>query len=1603
MSDTVNSEVTERLKKSLDLYERALLHLDDPGNKHVDLGADECGVPKNKDLYVLSDGQERFSYRMFQKIKEMIGQGPSVVVKDSALMQQEQDFADPTFLRCDFVGSVPKSAERSVQKQFAKFVEDCYKDVREKGNNPMFLTLGAIRWKIHRNVHGSPESVMITSPLLIFPIKLIRGADQSVPVKIEFTDDEIFVNESFYRLFSEMNPSQMDRFPLPEGYVRELGDISTFDLPKYFAQVAGYVADHQPKGGATVFEFLPDFVAVSKYTHDDICMYRDIRRNEEKILESPLIRKVFAGENSENDFSGMGTEPRFVLRYDSVQKEIADRVIAKGECVKVQGPPGTGKTQTIANMIASALYAQKRVLFVSRKTPALEEVFDKLPKQISRFALLIKEDSETASAKMNKNDVQQDLRDTLRYSLDNVNKNQVKGSDEALRTYVKEDIVKLNTYKRLMFNDVLKNGYSFYDAIVNVMKAPEAPAVPFDAPSPAFLLKADTASFVRMDSIVDNAAKTLLTATRNYAFLPSHSPHFGVREEKTHQTFVFDKGLYVKVYNVLAELVKKFPEAEGFSLYDYECVSRIEFDEATVAKYLTLSDLELLAKRLQEAVTVIKQLEEKGYYKRYASLFEDSFFERFIAPPIFSADSAFDDLALSSLEEILSSFDDHVINRVRRNKKKVLELMASYNAECETIRTLEPIFLELYGEDVFADPKKMETFADLGKKLEKFFGKEIDTIPALAFGAKSAYKKLLDLLPRYAPIKFSRITEVMQAFMGIVKAKENISAILSELSVTVELTFEEKDLPKLFALLGLNEKGVIFEDAVDECRKIRAFVKDTFEPNDHYFVRSLLAHGTVAEVKELLAVADVYREYVKAAIACNVVAAEADLTILDEKGHPTLKEIESIFYGICGISLLKNVKDKMPLIKELAAVKNEITEVINSLLAYASEYLDKKYLSVSIYGDLKKVRADDLLLFAEHANDETMKNAMFDYHTLLKGWRDQSLEFFFRPFETGAVKYDGKYSFNEIFFHSFYALVVSAIEKISEKKTELFGLVSKIPSGTGEACGRKHYAEADAMFGLGRGEISAEAKEDIMHDLRVIYDTYASFKNTYSDRRLFEIVNDFKTHEYGMLANNRDLIALSEIDRITKLKEKYAFNVFEANKSAYKNTRLLFKHEAARILALKRCFIMSPATVSTFLYGDQYADFDLVIFDEASQIEPQHLIPALFRAKQCVVIGDEYQMPPMRYFVNQGGGKDPDEDERFEKVASALDLMNQPGNKMANFVLRCHYRSNSESLIAYSQRYYPEMLTFPSVFSYSKTLGVRDLYVPNGVGVGGVNEEEAMTVIKVLERHLEETPDATVGVMTFGVAQADRINALLLSMPKLRSELIEKYGEEGFFVKPIDKLQGREVDHVVMSMTYSRNARGSFGSFGSLDRSNCGENVFNVAASRAKNMLTVIHSYTAEEIAASNKQSAGYLSDFLRIVREQSAKDGAEEGIIRSEVGEISANYFVQDVKKFIVENCGIAPSRILLNYGVTEKSLRIPIVILDEAGTKGKLAIFCEDKPIVAKKEVSYVDYAIRYKESLIQDRGWGEDHSIRVFAYDWLHYEKEREILKDFVNNNK
>ena len=464
---------------------------------------------------------------------------------------------------------------------------------------------------------------------------------------------------------------------------------------------------------------------------------------------------------------------------------------------------------------------------------------------------------------------------------------------------------------------------------------------------------------------------------------------------------------------------------------------------------------------------------------------------------------------------------------------------------------------------------------------------------------------------------------------------------------------------------------------------------------------------------------------------------------------------------------------------------------------------------------------------------------------------------------------------------------------------------------------------------------------------------------------------------------------------------------FLSGRNQYSSCRLLFKRKAREILMLKPCLVMSPSTVSQLLQAEDYRNFDAVILDEASQITPESCISALYRANQCVIFGDEYQMPAMRHFVaaeKQQAGE-------LKKIASILDMIAQTEN-FPRKKLCSHFRSKTEMLIGYSQkRYYPEMITFPAVEPKSESCGFMPNGYVEGALVGGVNEAEAQRVYQALKEHFEKYYDPasktlkkSVGVVAFGTPQATRINDLIegdkfISKALAEIKSVADVYEKVFFIRTIENVQGNEMDCIILSLTYGRNASGGVtNSFAQLNRKgedDLGEKLFNVAVTRAKESVLLVRSVHATDIRMSEpgkeESNIAYLRDYLANYERFSDVDdvGAAFVSVPTESG------FIQSVVNALVAS-GIERERIVVGYGVNEKSVRLPIAVLSPDKSKAQVGILCEADTL---QQFDYFDYTCRFPR-ILRSRGW---NLYSLFGYEWVrNYEEEKDRLIDFVHAN-
>ena len=351
--------------------------------------------------------------------------------------------------------------------------------------------------------------------------------------------------------------------------------------------------------------------------------------------------------------------------------------------------------------------------------------------------------------------------------------------------------------------------------------------------------------------------------------------------------------------------------------------------------------------------------------------------------------------------------------------------------------------------------------------------------------------------------------------------------------------------------------------------------------------------------------------------------------------------------------------------------------------------------------------------------------------------------------------------------------------------------------------------------------------------------------------------------------------------------------------------RVLLERAGRAIQAAKPVFMMSPLSVAQFLSpppagsgGTAPTDrpashlkpgltFDLLVIDEASQIEPVDALGAIARCRQVVVVGDDRQMPPTRFFQRMTSEEEGEEDfaggpVAAREVESILGLANARG--VPNVMLRWHYRSRHESLIATSNAefYDGRLMVLPSPKARSDKLGLSLKRVEGQWEQGaGINRIEAEAVAQAVLRHAQETPGDSLGVAAFSIKQRD---AILDAVEKLRREnpdteaFFGAHEHEPFFVKNLENVQGDERDSILISVGYARDASGKVAMrFGPLSADG-GERRLNVLITRAKKRCIVFSGLTADDIDLDRAAGRGVaaLKTFLRFAAQQGEARRAE-------------------------------------------------------------------------------------------------------------------------------
>ncbi len=449
--------------------------------------------------------------------------------------------------------------------------------------------------------------------------------------------------------------------------------------------------------------------------------------------------------------------------------------------------------------------------------------------------------------------------------------------------------------------------------------------------------------------------------------------------------------------------------------------------------------------------------------------------------------------------------------------------------------------------------------------------------------------------------------------------------------------------------------------------------------------------------------------------------------------------------------------------------------------------------------------------------------------------------------------------------------------------------------------------------------------------------------------------------------------------------------------------RELFTRAPHVLTALKPCWAMSPLLVAELLPAQTL--FDVVIFDEASQVPPADAVGAILRGRQVVVAGDSKQLPPTAFFQvsadpDETGDQDSDaavSGPLTQSLESVLDVMATvlPAPRGTQTLL-WHYRSLDERLITFSnlhpQLYNGRLTTFPGV---SADDSLHFELVPFRLGRLGQEDsvsDEVNRVVELILEHAKSRPGESLGVIALGIKHSNRIEETLRLRRRASPELDPWFdggpdgsGLERFFVKNLERVQGDERDAIILAVGYGKSADGRMlYRFGPVNQEG-GERRLNVAVTRARRRMTLVSSFTAVDMDPAHLRSQGaqVLQAYLRYI----ASRGAEMGVATAY--HPTPNAFELDVERRLRDR-GL---KLIPQYGASGYYLDFAVQHPTQPG-RMVLAIECDGAAYHSAQSARDRD---RFRQEHLERLGWTFH---RIWSREWMR-DPERvveEVLRSY-----
>jgi len=452
---------------------------------------------------------------------------------------------------------------------------------------------------------------------------------------------------------------------------------------------------------------------------------------------------------------------------------------------------------------------------------------------------------------------------------------------------------------------------------------------------------------------------------------------------------------------------------------------------------------------------------------------------------------------------------------------------------------------------------------------------------------------------------------------------------------------------------------------------------------------------------------------------------------------------------------------------------------------------------------------------------------------------------------------------------------------------------------------------------------------------------------------------------------------------------------------------------------LKPVWLMSPLSVSDALPLAQ--DFDVVVFDEASQVTLEEAVPAIFRARQVLVVGDEMQLPPTTFFATRGADDEEavvvaDADgQKVEYDLSSSSLLNHAARTLPATMLGWHYRSRSESLISFSNAafYRGRLLTVPEVALPPASAGeivarnpadgpanvdrlldrpVSFHVVETGVYEQRRNAAEADYVAHLVRGLLARPGRPSIGVIAFSEAQQTEIEQALQRLARADDDFRERLEAErdreadgqfvGLLVKNLENIQGDERDVIILSVCYGPGPTGKMlMNFGPINQTG-GERRLNVAFSRAKKHMALVTSIRPPAITNDYNDGARTLKNYLRYAEALSAGNGLAARRVLEEINPAESTRLTARPSHVVVEQIAerLRKRGFEVDRDVGQSDFRCDLAVRARGQPRYSLGVMVDTETYYENDDVLERDLL---RPRLLRAFGWAV---VPVLTQEWL-----------------